>query len=103
MYRADPRLAVRSAGVKSGAVRYFTHSDIEWADLIFVMEHEHKNALFQKFRNLGIPDVVVLEIPDDYNFMDPDLQLLIRAAVEPALSAAWAEIADDFLPEQPPL
>ncbi len=99
MYRADPRLAVRSAGVKSGAVRYFTRSDIEWADLIFVMEHEHKKVLFQKFRNLDIPDVVVLEIPDDYTFMDPDLQLLIREAVEPALSAVWAEITGNFLLE----
>jgi predicted protein tyrosine phosphatase len=83
LYRADPRLAVRSAGVKSGAKRQVTESDLLWAHLIFVMEREHRRILLQNFPLTPVPEIVVLDIPDDYQYMDPELQQLIRESVDP--------------------
>ena len=85
LYRHDPRLVVRSAGVKSGAKRYITEIDIEWADLIFVMEREHKKILLQNFGHVSFPEIIILDIPDDYEYMAPNLQSLIRETVEPIL------------------
>lgn len=85
IYRGDPRLMVRSAGVKQGARRYVTENDIEWADLIFVMEREHKKIIHEQFNHLHLPEIVVLDIPDEYHYMCPHLQHLIGEAVEPVL------------------
>ena len=55
---------------------------IEWADLVFVMEKSHRNRLSKKFRpHLRHKRVIVLNIPDDYDFMDPDLIRLLEARV----------------------
>ena len=49
------------------------------ADLIFVMERHHRNKLQKRFRS-AIKDkrIVCLEIPDDYEFMDPGLVRLLQ-------------------------
>lgn len=51
---------------------------IEWADKIVCMEESHKKALMDAdlLRYYKGP-VIVLGVPDDYEYMDPDLQGLI--------------------------
>jgi predicted protein tyrosine phosphatase len=50
------------------------------------MEHEHKQRLREQFPDLFHDlHVEVLDIPDDYPFMDPELVTLIRSRVEPLL------------------
>lgn len=85
MYRNDSRLSVRSAGVKSDARRRVNEQDLEWADVIFVMEREHKKTIEERFAHLESPPIEVLDIPDDFQYLDPELQALIRGAVEPEL------------------
>ena len=85
LYRADPRLAVRSAGVKGGARRQVTEADLLWAHIIFVMEREHRRILLQNFPHTALPEIVILDIPDDYPFMDPELQQLILESVDPII------------------
>ena len=55
---------------------------VEWADIIFVMEKIHRTKLNRKFRSsLNGKRVICLDIPDDYEFMDPALiQMLERRA-----------------------
>lgn len=91
LYREDTRLSVRSAGVRRGANRYVTETDIQWAHVIFVMEREHKRIISERFLHLDFPQIVVLDIPDDYEYMHPDLQVLIRAAVDPILELLICE------------
>jgi predicted protein tyrosine phosphatase len=50
-----------------------------------VMEQHHKARLRDRFAELRGRTVVVLDIPDDYGFMDPDLVERLEAAVVPAL------------------
>ena len=53
---------------------------IEWADTIFVMERQHRSKLQKQFRtSLKDKRIVCLDIPDDYEFMDPDLVRLLEA------------------------
>jgi predicted protein tyrosine phosphatase len=89
LYQNDPRVEARSAGVSSSAKRQVTEKLLRWADLVLVMEHAHKRRLQQRFPEV-MPDlwVEVLDIPDDYEFMNPELMELIRERVEPLLEAA---------------
>jgi predicted protein tyrosine phosphatase len=53
-----------------------------WAQLIFVMERAHRNKLSAKFKkHLNGKRVICLDIPDDYDYMDPNLIQLLQAKV----------------------
>ncbi len=52
--------------------------------MIFVMEKEHRSKLNRKFkRHLNGQRVIVLGIPDDYDYMDPALVELLKLKVTP--------------------
>lgn len=73
-------IEVSSAGTNNDAENPLTGELIEWADFIFVMERSHRNKLQKRFRrHLNGKRVVVLDIPDDYEFMDPGLIHLLEA------------------------
>lgn len=77
---------MRSAGTEPSAVVKITAKQIDWADLIFVMETKHKQRLTQKFpTEILNKNIVVLEIEDNYPFMDPELIEYIKTSVEPYL------------------
>ena len=87
MFRKDPDYNARSAGTSPKAKRTVSASDISWADYIFVMEKKHKNRLVAQFtRMLDYKPVHILDIPDDYGYMDEELVSEIEARVEPFLS-----------------
>ncbi len=74
VWRKHPNLAVRSAGTSPNARRHVSAEDIAWAEVIFVMEEKHKSRLVAEFtRLMEHKPVHVLDIPDEYKFMDPDL------------------------------
>ena len=53
---------------------------IAWATIIFVMEKAHRNRLSTKFRqHLNGKRVICLDIPDDYEYMQPELIKLLEA------------------------
>jgi predicted protein tyrosine phosphatase len=69
-----PAIEVDSAGLNNDAVVPLSAEQVEWADLILVMETTHRNRLNQKFRSsLGGKKIAVLHIPDNYRYMDPAL------------------------------
>jgi len=79
-------IATRSAGTASSARRQVSLEDIRWADLILVMEEKHAARLKADFRqDIRFKRLHVLDIPDDYKFMDTDLVALIRTAAEPLI------------------
>ena len=100
MYRNDPRVAVRSAGVRQGARRPLSRVDLEWAQILVVMEREHLRRIREAFSALPLPTVWTLDIPDDYRFMDPELQELLRAALEPELKAVLNAASTDTDPSR---
>ena len=57
-----------------------------WADIVFVMEKRHKQRLNENFRDIiAEKELVVLDIPDEYQFMDEELIDLIKISVSPYL------------------
>lgn len=90
LYRRDPRLDVRSGGVRPGARRPVAARDLSWADVVFVMETQHRAELRTRFHFMELPPITVLEIPDDYRLMDPELQRLLRAVLDPELELLCA-------------
>ncbi len=69
-----PGVQTRSAGTQPDARIVVTEGHIGWADIVFLMEKSHLNRLRLKYpQALKSKRVVVLHIPDDYEFMEEDL------------------------------
>jgi predicted protein tyrosine phosphatase len=89
IWRKDPELAVRSAGVSKSARRRLTVADVRWADMILVMEDKHSARIRAEFRDeVRYKAMHVLDVPDDYQFMDPELIELLGQKIEPLLREA---------------
>lgn len=74
MFKNHPHIKARSAGTEPSARVKVNEKAVLWADMIFVMEKRHKSRLQQKFGALLYDkEIIVLDIPDDYQFMDPEL------------------------------
>jgi predicted protein tyrosine phosphatase len=91
IYRQDARLEVRSAGIRTDANRPLSAGDIEWADVIFVMDRDQKEWIQERFRDSNLPRIRILDIPDSLIYMDPRLQKLLREAIDPEIDALIAE------------
>ena len=71
-----------SAGLASDAAVPVTPELLQWADTIFVMEKSHRNHLLKKYKShLKTRRLICLNIPDQYEFMDPVLVRLLEATV----------------------
>jgi predicted protein tyrosine phosphatase len=71
-----------SAGLNNDATIPLSNDLIDWADFIVVMEKSHRNKLSKKFRSaLKGKRVVVLGIPDEYEYMQEELVQLLKATV----------------------
>ena len=56
-----------------------TASHLGWAETVFVMERRHADRLREKFADeLRGKEVIVLRIPDNYQFGDAQLVALLR-------------------------
>lgn len=77
-----PGLETSSAGLNNDAENPVTPELLDWADLIFVMERTHRVKLSRKFKqHLGSTRVICLEIPDEFEYMAPDLIQLLKVRV----------------------
>ena len=82
MFEGSTIYQVRSAGTQPGARIVVTEGHLGWADVIFCMEKSHVNRLHQKFPEaLQGKHIVALHIPDEYDFMQPELLDELRAAL----------------------
>lgn len=89
IYRGTPNVAVRSAGTSRSARRRLTVADLRWADLILVMEEKHAARVRAEHRDeLRYKAMHVLDVPDDYHFMDAELIDLLRQKCGPLIDDA---------------
>ncbi len=80
IFAAWPDVETDSAGLGNHANVPLSPEQIEWATIMFVMEKAHRNRLSKKFkRHLNGKRVICLDIPDDYDFMQPELIKLLEA------------------------
>ena len=78
IFKNDNRFNVRSVGLSPKSDRKISENDLNWADLVFVMETGYRARIWGLYSHLELPTIEVLNIPDEYEFMDEELiELLI--------------------------
>jgi predicted protein tyrosine phosphatase len=82
VFAAYEGLEVDSAGLDRDAETPLSGEAIQWADIIFVMEKVHRSKLSKNFGSwLKHKRVVCLDIPDEYDYMEPALVELLEKKV----------------------
>ncbi len=82
VFAAVEGVETASAGLNNDAATPVTGDLLDWADLIFVMEKSHLNRLNKRFRHqLRGKEVIVLGIPDEFEFMAPELVKILEIRV----------------------
>lgn len=82
VFSQHERVDAIGAGTNSDAVTPVSGDLIEWADVILVMEKSHKNKITKKYRDiLKGKRLIVLDIPDNYDYMDEDLIKMLKSKV----------------------
>jgi len=80
LFADSPNYEARSAGTQPDARVVVTEGHLGWADIIFCMEKSHLERVRRKFPEaLHDKQVVCLHVPDDYEFMQPELIEELRA------------------------
>src|SRR5262245_42241391 len=88
LYSSTPGVEARSAGLSALARVQVTEELLEWADVVFVMEKRLVGMLRRGFKPwLGGKEVVCLDIPDDYQHLQPELRVLLAERLTPYLGA----------------
>ena len=89
IFKRHPMMSTRSAGTSPNARRTISEDDLRWADVVMVMEHKHRDRIVAAFPRLveHLP-IHVLDIPDEYRAMDPELVELLEAVVPSLLQAS---------------
>jgi predicted protein tyrosine phosphatase len=79
VFSSRPDFEVASAGTNYDAENSLSGELVEWADVIVVMEKQHRTKVQKRFRALiQGKQIVCLDITDDYEFMDPQLVKLLQ-------------------------
>jgi len=82
VFSTYPNVETSSAGTNPDADNPICSDSLEWADIIFAMEHVHRKRLNQRFPSLlKVKKVVVLGIPDKYGYMEERLIELLKSRV----------------------
>ncbi|WP_375418954.1 low molecular weight protein tyrosine phosphatase family protein [uncultured Hymenobacter sp.] len=86
LFDGHPHYEARSAGTEAGARVRVSAGLLGWADAVFVMERRHADRLREKFaEELAGKPLIVLRIPDLYQFGDDTLLALLREKLKPHL------------------
>lgn len=88
VYGANPVYRVKSAGIAPTAPNQVTAELLNWADMVFVMENMHRAFITEKFPDIDLSKkLIVLDIPDFFYYMEPELVELLRKKVDPHLAS----------------
>ncbi|WDR88446.1 low molecular weight protein tyrosine phosphatase family protein [Burkholderia ambifaria] len=88
VFAAWPGVETDSAGLAPDADTQVSIEQLEWAEIVFVMERAHKAKLTARFgARLKHKKIVCLDIPDRYTYMQPELIALLERKAGPLLRA----------------
>lgn len=89
IFKNDDRFNVRSVGLSPKSDRKISENDLNWADLVFVMETEQRAKIWGLYRHLELPSIEILNIPDEYEFMNDDLVELLTDRINASLKIIY--------------
>jgi predicted protein tyrosine phosphatase len=82
LFSGRPGISVKSAGISQQARIRLTPAQLEWADLVFVMEERHLEYIRSTFPGQAQKKrVICLNIPSGYRLNDPELIDILEEAV----------------------
>lgn len=83
IYTDDSRFEIKSAGTDSEANTVLSQELLDWADSIVVMEKHHRSKIRKLYPDIyDSKKIVCLYIPDDYEYMQPELINILKYRVE---------------------
>ncbi|WP_175955359.1 low molecular weight protein tyrosine phosphatase family protein [Burkholderia sp. BCC0405] len=86
VFAAWPDVETDSAGLAPDADTRLSVEQLDWADVVFVMERTHRAQLAAQFgTHLRHKKIVCLDIPDRYTCMQPELVTLLERKAGPFL------------------
>lgn len=87
LYSKHQSVNVKSRGTSRKARRTVSSNDLRWADIVMVMEKKHWQQLVSRFPNeTRHQQIQILNVPDEYQFMDPELVELLRHSIDAVLN-----------------
>lgn len=89
IFKNDSRFNIRSVGLSPKSERKITEQDLNWADLVFVMEVGHRARISGTYRHLQLPKIEVLNIEDEFEFMDEELVQLLTDRINDTLKIVY--------------
>ena len=82
IFSAYPGIQAIGAGTSSSAKTPVSWRLIEWADIVLVMEKHHQDEVARTYKDVLKEKLLVcLDIPDHYEFMEPELINLLKERV----------------------
>jgi predicted protein tyrosine phosphatase len=86
LYATTPGIKAKSAGLSDLARVQITDELLAWADVVFVMERRLQKLLRRRFTAaLASKDCVCLDVPDEFQFGQPELTALLVERLAPYL------------------
>jgi predicted protein tyrosine phosphatase len=80
LFKDNDLCVAGSAGTSDRARIKITAGLINWADRIFVMEKRHLAIIRRKYPSeIKDKSIAILGIPDDYEYMNPELIEILRS------------------------
>ena len=89
IFKNDDRFNIRSAGLSPKSDRKISENDLNWANLIFVMETGQRAKIWSQYRHLELPTIEVLSIPDNYEFINEELVELLSDRINDKLKIVY--------------
>ncbi|HZF99783.1 MAG TPA: hypothetical protein VEY71_02225 [Chitinophagales bacterium] len=79
-------IVAKSAGTANSARTKLNADMLRWANIVFVMERKHQQIIRQLYPALySNLNLVVLDIEDNYGYMDDELIELLEQSIAPYL------------------
>jgi len=96
LYANTPGVKARSAGLSPLARVQLTDELLAWADVVFVMERRLRGMLRRRFATvMEGKELVCLEVPDDFQFQQPELVAILTERLTPHLGQPFTAKAQD--------
>ena len=85
MFKNDQRFNIRSVGLSPRSQREIKANDVQWSNIILVMDDEQSTQLKSQYKSSDIPVVEVLGIEDNYEYLNQELQEILRREINTLL------------------
>ncbi len=89
IFKNDNRFNIRSVGLSPKSDRKISENDLNWADLVFVMETGQRAKIWEIYKHLNLPKIEILNIADDYEFMNEELVEMLTDRINDTLKISY--------------